>query len=69
MKTKSFGTSHIQNGTTNMKTINVNDKEVKVVYPDELDSVLTEEDKEMDARAREAVRVAIEKEKFLKRFR
>ena len=52
-----------------MKTVKLNGKEIKVVYSDELDSVLTEEDKEMDERAREAVRVAIEKEKFLKRFR
>ena len=52
-----------------MKTVKLNGKEIKVVYLDELDSVLTEEDKEMDERVREAIRAAIEKEKFLKRFR
>lgn len=42
---------------------------VSVVYPEEVDSVLTDEDREMDLRAREAVRVAIERTKFLESLR
>ncbi|HIV17022.1 MAG TPA: hypothetical protein IAB17_03420 [Candidatus Alectryocaccobium stercorigallinarum] len=39
--------------------------EYKIVYPNEVDKDLTEEDIEMDRRAREAVKVALEKAKFL----
>lgn len=42
---------------------------VKVVYPEEVDLVLTDGDKEMDLRVKEAVRVAIKKTKFLKGLR
>lgn len=44
------------------------EKVVKVVYPDEVSSYLTEEDKEMDERACEAVRTAIAKAEFLGKF-
>lgn len=40
---------------------------VKVVSPEEQSQVLSESDKEMDARARQAVKVAIEKAQFCKK--
>ena len=43
-----------------------NGLKVKIVYPNEVNEYLTDEDKEMDRRAKEAIRVAIEKHKFLK---
>jgi hypothetical protein len=53
-----------------MKTVKLeNGMVVNVVYPDEVSSVLTDEDKEMDARARFAVRAAIEKTRFLENLR
>ena len=53
-----------------MKTVKLeNGTVIKVVYPEEVESTLTQEDKEMDARAREAVRVAIEKQKFLENLK
>lgn len=53
-----------------MKTVKLeNGMVAKVVYPEEVDLVLTPEDREMDARAREAVRVAVEKTEFLKKLR
>lgn len=53
-----------------MKTVKLKDGTViKVVYPDEVEFTLTQEDKEMDARVREAVRAAIEKQKFLENLK
>ena len=53
-----------------MKTVKLkNGTVIKVVYPEEVEFTLTQEDKEMDARAREAVRVAIEKQKFLENLK
>ena len=53
-----------------MKTVKLkNGMVVNVVYPDEVSSVLTPEDKEMDARAQFAVRAAIEKAQFLESLR
>ena len=53
-----------------MKTVKLeNGMVVNVVYPDEVSSVLTDEDKEYDARAQEAVRAAIAKIKFLENLR
>lgn len=53
-----------------MKTVKLKDgRVIKVVYPEEVELTLTQEDKEMDARAREAVRVAIEKQKFLENLK
>ena len=53
-----------------MKTVKLkNGMVIKVVYPEEVEFTLTQEDKEMDARAREAVRVAIEKQKFLENLK
>lgn len=53
-----------------MKTVKLKDGTViKVVYPEEVEFTLTQEDKEMDARAREAVRVAIEKQRFLENLK
>ena len=53
-----------------MKTIKLeNGTVVNVVYPEEVDLVLTAEDKEMDTRAREAVRAAVERNKFLESLR
>lgn len=53
-----------------MKTVKLeNGTIIKVVYPKEKDLVLTTEDKEMDIRAQEAVRAAVEKIKFLKSLR
>lgn len=49
-----------------MKVIQVNGKKIKVVYPGEVDDFLTPEDKEMDARCREAVAAAKRKNKFFK---
>lgn len=49
-----------------MKTVKLKDGTViKVVYPEEVEFTLTQEDKEMDARVCEAVRAAIEKQRFL----
>ena len=48
-----------------MKIVNVNETKIKVVYPEEVDNYLTPEDKEMDARCREAVAAAIRKKEFL----
>ena len=53
-----------------MKTVKLeNGMVINVVYPDEVSSVLTPEDKEMDARAQFAVRAAIEKAQFLESLR
>jgi len=53
-----------------MKTVKLKDgRVIKVVYPEEVEFTLTQEDKEMDARAREAVRAAIEKQKFLENLK
>ena len=52
-----------------MKTVKLNGMNINVVYPDEVSSVLTDEDKEYDARAQEAVRAAIAKTEFLKQFK
>ena len=53
-----------------MKTVKLeNGMVVNVVYPDEVSSVLTDEDREMDARAQFAVRAAIEKAQFLESLR
>lgn len=53
-----------------MKTVKLkNGMVVQVVYPEEVDLVLTPEDREMDARAREAVSVAVEKTEFLRKLR
>lgn len=38
-----------------------------IVYPDDKDQLLSESDLEMDRRAKEAVRAAIEKARFLKK--
>ena len=46
------------------KTLVINGKEIKVVYPDKVDKFLTLEDKEMDARCRAAVDEAIRKNEF-----
>lgn len=51
-----------------MKVINVNGIKIKVVYPEEVDNYLTPEDREMDARCREAVAAAIRKKEFLETF-
>ena len=40
---------------------------IKTVTGKDIDKVLTKDDKDMDARAREAVRAAIEKAKFCKK--
>ena len=51
-----------------MTTFKTNDgRIIKVVSPTEIDTSLTAEDVDMDNRAKEAVRVAIEKAKFLKK--
>lgn len=53
-----------------MKTVKLKDgRVIKVVYPEEVEFTLTQEDKEMDARARFAVRAAIEKTQFLESLR
>ncbi len=53
-----------------MKTVRLkNGMVISVVYPEETDSVLTNEDREMDLRVQEAVRAAIEKTKFLESLR
>ena len=53
-----------------MKTVRLkNGMVVSVVYPEEVDSVLTNEDREMDLRVQEAVRAAIKKTKFLESLR
>ncbi len=44
------------------------EKVVKVVYPDEVFSYLTEEDKEMDERVCKAVRAAIVEAELLGKF-
>lgn len=50
-----------------MKEINYNGHTIRVVEMGEEDPYLTDSDKEMDARAQEAVRVAIEKARFCKK--
>ena len=53
-----------------MKTVKLeNGMVVTVVSPEEVSSVLTPEDKEMDARAQFAVREAIERTQFLESLR
>ena len=53
-----------------MKTVKLeNGMVITVVSPKEVSSVLTPEDKEMDARAQFAVRAAIEKTQFLESLR
>lgn len=47
-----------------MKVLNIDGAKVKVVYPEEVDSYLTPEDKEMDLRVREAAAAAIRKKEF-----
>ena len=52
-----------------METIKLkNGLKVNIVYPNEANDFLSDEDKEMDSRAREAIRAAIRKTKFLKSF-
>ena len=50
-----------------MREVNYNGQIIQVIEKDEADQYLSESDKEMDARACEAVRVAIEKAKFCKK--
>lgn len=53
-----------------MKTIKLeNGMVINVVYPEEVNSVLSDEDREMDIRVREAVCAAIERTKFLESLR
>lgn len=53
-----------------MKTVKLeNGMIINVVYPNEVSSVLTPEDKEMDSRVRFAVHAAIEKTRFLESLR
>lgn len=53
-----------------MKTIELeNGMVITVVSPEEAPSVLTSEDKEMDARVSFAIRAAIEKTQFLESLR
>ena len=52
-----------------MKVVQVNGKKIKVVYPEEVDDFLTPEDKEMDARCREAVAASLRKKNFLELLR
>lgn len=52
-----------------MKVVQVNGKKIKVIYPGEVDDFLTPEDKEMEARCREAVAAAIRKKNFLELFK
>lgn len=52
-----------------MKVVQVNGKKIKVIYPGEVDDFLTPEDKEMDARCREAVAAALRKKNFLELLR
>ena len=53
-----------------MKTVKLeNGMVITVVSPEEVSSVLTPEDKEMDSRVRFAVRAAIEKTQFLESLR
>lgn len=46
--------------------VKVGDLEAIVIHEDSYEQQLSDSDREMDARAKEAVRVAIEKAKFLK---
>ena len=48
-----------------MKIVDINGIKIKVIYSEEVDNYLTPEDKEMDARCREAVAAAIRKKEFL----
>ena len=51
----------------NMETVKLkNGLKVNIVYPNEVNDFLSDEDKEMDSRAREAIRAAIRKTNFLK---
>ena len=51
-----------------METVKLsNGLKVNIVYPNEVEKYLSDEDKEMDRRAREAIRAAIAKHKFLKK--
>lgn len=53
-----------------MKTVELeNGMVITVVSPEEVSSVLTPEDKEMDSRVRFAVRTAIEKTQFLENLK
>lgn len=53
-----------------MKTVELeNGMVITVVSPEEVSSVLTPEDKEMDSRIRFAVRAAIEKTQFLENLK
>lgn len=53
-----------------MKTVELeNGMVITVVSPEEVSSVLTPEDKEMDSRVRFAVRAAIEKTQFLENLK
>ena len=53
-----------------MKTVKLeNGMIINVVYPNEVSSVLTPEDKEMDSRVCFAIRAAIEKTRFLEGLR
>lgn len=53
-----------------MKTVKLeNGMVINVVYPEEADSVLTDEDRKMDLRVCEAIRAAIKKTKFLESLR
>ncbi|MCC8015552.1 MAG: hypothetical protein LIO87_10215 [Eubacterium sp.] len=50
-----------------MKELIIGDKKVTVVEPEERDEYLSDSDREMEARARQAVKAAIEKAKFCKK--
>ena len=49
------------------KTVIINGKTFKIIENDAMDDTLTSNDKEMDARAKQAVHVAIDKAKFCKK--
>ncbi|MCD7855872.1 MAG: hypothetical protein LUG66_09720 [Clostridiales bacterium] len=50
-----------------MKELIIGNEKIIVVEPEERDEYLSDSDREMDARARQAVKVAIEKAKFCKK--
>ncbi|MCC8097437.1 MAG: hypothetical protein LIO44_02525 [Eubacterium sp.] len=50
-----------------MKIITIGSENINIIEADEQDQYLSESDKEMDARARQAVKAAIEKAEFCKK--
>ncbi|MCD7778124.1 MAG: hypothetical protein LUH47_06450 [Clostridiales bacterium] len=50
-----------------MKKIIISNREIGIIEADERDKYLSESDKEMDARAEQAVKAAIEKAEFCKK--